>query len=70
MQKVTWFNDLDFITFKFKTAMTELLKNSTGPVKMLDFIRHLYKRTKILNKLNEKESRDFQEELVRLLVDG
>lgn len=50
--------------------MTELLKNSTGPVKMLDFIRHLYKRTKILNKLNEKESRDFQEELVRLLVDG
>jgi hypothetical protein len=40
--------------------MTELLNNSTEPIKMLDFIRQLYKRTKILNKLSEKESRDFQ----------
>lgn len=37
---------------------------------MIDFVGYLYKKHKVLNKLNEKESRDFQTEIVNLLVDA
>lgn len=42
----------------------------THPMRMLDFIEQLYKSFKVLNKLSEKESNDFQREIVTLLVDA
>jgi hypothetical protein len=36
---------------------------------MIDFISALYARFKVLNKLSEKESLDFQREVVTILVD-
>ena len=48
--------------------MTELLKNGND-VKMIDFLKAIQKKYKVLNRLNETESRDFQAELVNLLVD-
>lgn len=37
---------------------------------MLQFIENLYQDYAILNKISEKESSDFQREIVMLLVDG
>jgi hypothetical protein len=37
---------------------------------MFDFISDIYKRIKVLNKLSEQESLDFQREVVTLLVDS
>lgn len=37
---------------------------------MLQFIENLYQDYSILNKISEKESSDFQREIVMLLVDG
>ena len=50
--------------------MTDLFKNSNQTVRMLDFVNVLYKKYKVLNKLSEGESREFQSQIVKLLVDG
>jgi hypothetical protein len=50
--------------------MNDIFKTRSEEVKMIDFVGYLYKKHKVLNKLNEKESRDFQTEIVNLLVDA
>ncbi len=50
--------------------MNDKFKNEGEAVKMIDFIRSLHKKYKILNKLSEIESNDFQTEIVNLLVDS
>jgi len=50
--------------------MSFTFKNGDYPKRMIDFIEGLYSKFKILNKLSEKESNDFQSEVVTLLVDS
>ncbi len=45
------------------------MNTTLQPVRMIDFISTLYSRFQVLNKLSEKESLDFQREVVTLLVD-
>jgi hypothetical protein len=40
------------------------------PIRMLDFIEDLYRNFKLLNRLSEKESNEFQREVVTTLVDS
>lgn len=49
--------------------MAEAFKNGCQQVRMIDFIALLYKKYKVLNRLNENESQHLQAEIVGLLVD-
>lgn len=50
--------------------MSYSLKKDDYPTKMIDLVKAIYKRFKVLNRLSEKESNDFQKEVVTLLVDS
>ena len=65
---ITWQSDIITLILTIFKLMTELLKNGND-VKMIDFLKAIQKKYKVLNRLNETESRDFQAELVNLLVD-
>jgi len=40
--------------------MTDIFENGREEIKMLDFMKNLYKKYKVLNQLSDRESNKFQ----------